>query len=177
MKTDFDPGTGEVLKDETSRGGWRKRNRTPEEVAAAALVREERAKLRAEEIAVLRAVDPACETDDDPPVAWRTPSRIGGKPAAVLLDLPRTTGRANSGSRLVLVPRSYDGAGPNGGDPHEYVSLFVIFHDRGGNPRRTVGVAIRSDELRKVAAALTKYAKQLDEHEAKAVKSPGRRRG
>jgi hypothetical protein len=92
----------------------------------------ERAELRRQELATLRALDPACETEDDPPVVWRAPARIGGEPGGVLLDVPRVSGRGKPGSRLVLAARSYDGAGPNGGIAHDYVTAFAVFRDGAG---------------------------------------------
>jgi hypothetical protein len=135
---------------------------SPEEHAEAKRVREERAELRRAEVVAIRALDPACETDGDPPVVWRRPARVGGEPHGLLLDVPRVSGRGMAGSRLVLAPRSYDGAGPNGGDAHDYVTAFVIFLDRAGYSRRTIGVALRRGELRDVAAALARYADTLD---------------
>lgn len=159
----FDPKTGEVQQ--TARSPLSRPGRpmnTTEEDAEAKRVREERAKLRRAEVAAIRAIDPACETDGDPPVVWRKPVRIGGEPNGVILDVPRVSGRGVPGSRLVLAPRSYDGAGPNGGDAHDYVTAFVIFLDRAGYSRRTIGVALRRVELRDVAAALTRYADTLE---------------
>jgi hypothetical protein len=160
----YDPETGE-LQDRPfvpRRGSFGRPMRTPEEQAEAKRVRDERAELRRQEVAALRAIDPACETEDDPPVAWRTPTRLGGEPNGVLLDLPRVSGRGLRGSRFVLAERSYDGAGPNGGEARDYLTAFVRFRDGQGHERRSVGVAIRRDELRPLIAALTKYAEDLD---------------
>jgi hypothetical protein len=156
----YDSETGEVReqRDPPRRASNARPKRTTEEEAEAARVREERAALRRREIADLRAIDPACETEDDPPVVWRVPRRIGGEPNGVLLDLSRLSGRGLPGPRLMLAARSYDGAGPNGGEPHDYVTAFVTFHDGAGYRRRSVGVAIHGTELRAVAAALAKYA-------------------
>ncbi len=142
-----------------------RRERTPDEQAERDRVLAERAELRRVELAALRSTDPACETDDDPPVTWRRPARIGGEPSGILLDLPRVSGRGLPGSRLVLAAREYDGAGPNGGDAREYATAFVMFRDRAGNLRRTVGAAIRREELRAVGAALIELA---DEYDARA---------
>ncbi len=160
----YDPETGEL--DDPSfaprPGSFGRSRYTPEQQAEAKRVREERVELRRKEVAAIRAIDPACETEDDPPVAWRKPARLGGEPRGVLLDLPRLSGRGLRGSRLVLVARSYDGAGPNGGEAREYVSAYIRFRDGQGHERRSVGVAIRPDELRPFIAALTKYADELD---------------
>jgi hypothetical protein len=156
----YDEKTGEVLPP--------RRRRTPEEAAEAMRVREERAELRRAEVAALRTLDPACETEDDPPVVWRTPARLGGEPRGILLDLPRVSGRGRVGSRFVLAARRYDGAGPNGGHAHDYVSAFVIFRDGAGYERRSVGVAIHSSELREVARALLEFATAIDRREADA---------
>jgi hypothetical protein len=126
----------------------------------------ERAELRRVEVAALRAIDPACETQDDPPVVWRALVRMGGEPSGVLLDLPRASGRGKPGSRLVLAARSYDGAGPNGGEAHDYVTAFVRFRDGAGYERRTIGVAIHRAELRQVAAMLVSHADALDAGDA-----------
>jgi hypothetical protein len=83
---------------------------------------------------------------------------MGGVPTGKLLDLPRASGRGKPGSRLVIAALSYDGAGPNGGEAHDYVTVFVTFRDGAGYERRTLGVAIRSEELRDVANALLHYA-------------------
>jgi hypothetical protein len=80
----------------------------------------------------------------------------------VLLYVPRASGRALAGSRLVLAARVYDGAGPNRGEPHEYVSAFVVFRNGGGNARRTVGVALRRDEVPAVIDALRRWLDALD---------------
>lgn len=157
----IDPETGEVTDDAPTR-----RKRTPEERAEAERVRDERATQRRADLAMLRAVDPACEIDSDPPVVWKVPARMGGEPTGILLDVPRVSGRGNPGSRLLLVARSYDGCGPAGGEEHDYVSAFAVFRDGGGHARRMVGVAIHRAELREVAAALASYADRLDAGEA-----------
>jgi hypothetical protein len=158
-----DPDTGEVVEDEPSR-----RRRTPEEVAEAKRIREERAELRRQEVEALCAIDPACEVEGDPPVAWRVPRRMGGEPSGVLLELPRLSGRALPGSRLVLAARSYDGCGPNGGAAHDHVTAFVRFRDGRGYERRSIGVAFHASELREVARALLEYASELDGRNANA---------
>jgi hypothetical protein len=152
-----DPDTGEVVEDEPSR-----RRRTPDEIAEAKRIREERSALRQQEVAALRAIDPACEVEDDPPVAWRAPARMGGEPSGVLLDLPRPSGRGLPGSHLVLAARTYDGCGPNGGAAHEYVTAFVRFRDGRGYERRTMGVAFRESDLREVARVLLIEASRLE---------------
>lgn len=156
----FDEKTGEVRARQPIQ-----RRRTPEEQAEAKRVRDERAELRRAEVAALRAIDPACETEADPPVVWRPSVRMGGDPSGVLLDIPRVSGRGRAGSRLVLAARRYDGAGPNGGQAHEYVSAFATYYDGAGYRRRSVGVAIHRGELREVAAALSQYADELDAKE------------
>lgn len=153
-----DDDTGEVVDDVPRRA----RVLTAVERAERDRVRTERRELRRAEVAALRAIDPACETEDDPPVVWRKPARMGGEPSGVLLDLARVSGRGLPGSRLVLAARTYDGAGPNGGDARDYVSAFVRFRDGAGYERRTVGVAVRREELRQVAATLVGYADELD---------------
>jgi hypothetical protein len=90
-----DETTGEVT-DETSRP--RRRVVTDAERQERDRVLAERAELRRRELAALRAINPACETEDDPPVVWRAPVRIGGEPNGVLLDLPRVSGRGLPGS-------------------------------------------------------------------------------
>lgn len=113
------------------------------------------AELRRQEVAALRSIDPA-------PVVWRAPVRMGGEPSDVLLNLPRVSGRGMPGSRLVMAARSYDGAGPNGGEAHDYVTAFVRFRDRGGYERRTTGVAIRRAEGRAFVDALACWLDELD---------------
>jgi hypothetical protein len=158
-----DPETGEVHERPFTprRGSFGRRVYTSEEQADAKRVREERAELRRQEVAALCAIDPACETEDDPPVVWRKPNRIA-EPTGLLLDLPRLSGRGLPGSRLVLAPRYYDGAGPNGGEAHHYVTAFPVFRDTTGHLRRFVGAAIHRSELRAVASALVSYADSLD---------------
>ena len=158
----IDAETGEVMDAPSRRS---RRFLTDVERAERDRVLAERAELRREEVAALRAVDPACETEDDPPVVWRKPARMGGEPTALLLDLPRVSGRGLPGSRLVLAARSYDGAGPNGGEAHEYATAFVRFRDGAGCQRRTIGVAIRRPELREVARSLSEYADALDQRD------------
>jgi hypothetical protein len=158
----IDEATGEV-KDEAPR----RRALTPDERAERDRVLTERTELRRQELAALRTINPAGETADDPPVVWRRPARMGGEPSGVLLDLPRMSGRGLPGSRLVLAARGYDGAGPNGGQAHDYATGFVIFRDGAGYEWRTIGVAIRRAELRPFSAALTRYADELDARETK----------
>jgi hypothetical protein len=135
---------------------------TEEESVERYRVRAERAELRRAELVAIRALDPACEVDGDPPVTWRAPVRMGGEPTGVLLDLSRASGSGKPGSRLVLAARSYDGAGPNGGEARNYVTAFVRFFGRDARPRRTIGVAIHGSELRAVADALRAEADRLD---------------
>jgi hypothetical protein len=136
--------------------------RTPEEKAEAERVRAERAELRRQEVAAMRAVDPACEAEGDPPVMWKKPTRMGGDPSGVVLEIPRESGGGLPGSKLKVVERVYDGAGPNGGSAKTYATLFVAFHGSAGYQFRTVGVAVRREELREVAGALVKLADELD---------------
>ncbi len=159
-RTAHDPVTGELRA--PRRGGFGRVQRTPEEEAEAARVRAERAELRRAEVTALRALDPACEVEGDPPVVWRPVVRMGGDPAGKLLDLPRVSGRGKPGSSLVLAARYYDGCGPNGGEAHHHVTLHVTFRDRDGHRRRTVGAQIHRSELRAVAAALVSHADALD---------------
>ena len=159
-----DPKTGEVLDNEPPRR--RRRVLTDVERDDRERVLAERAELRRAEVAALRALDPACETDGDPPVAWRVPKRMGGQPGGVLLDVPRVSGRGLPGSRLVIAARSYDGAGPNGGEAHEHATCFVAFRDGAGYLRRTVGLAIRREEGRAAVAALTRWLNGLDARDA-----------
>jgi hypothetical protein len=158
-----DPETGEVKEGIALR---KRRVLTDQERAERDRILAERSEMRRQEVAALRAIDPACETEDDPPVVWRAPSRMGGEPNGVLLDLSRVSGRGKPGSRLVLAARSYDGAGPNGGEAHDYVTAFAQFRDGAGHERRFVGVAIRRVELREVARTLTAYADDLDARDA-----------
>ena len=160
MQPNVDEATGEVHDDPPGRRG--RRVLTEEEEQERQRVREERIDLRRAEVAALRMVDPACETDADPPVVWRAPARMGGEPNGVLLDLPRVSGRGKPGSRFILAERSYDGAGPNGGMAHDYVTAFVVFRDGSGYQRRTVGVAIHRAEGRAHVAALTRWLDELD---------------
>ena len=128
----------------------------------AARVRAERAERRQKEIAMIAAVDPACEVESDPPVVWKVPAVMGGDPGGIILDLPRESGSGLPGSRLMLGRRYFDGAGPRGGQPRETVTAFVVFRDASGHLRRTVGVALHESELRAVAAALNKCADELE---------------
>ena len=162
----YDGETGEVHEDAAPRHG--RRVLTDSERADRDRVLAERDQLRRQELAALRAIDPACETEVDPPVVWRKPVRMGGELGDLLLNLPRVTGRGNAGSRLVLAARSYDGCGPNGGEPHEHVTAFVVFRDRGGCERRTTGVAIRQTEGRAFVDALTRWLEELDAAERSA---------
>jgi hypothetical protein len=135
-----------------------RRQRTPEQIAEANRIRAERDELRRQELAAIRALDPACEADGDPPVKARAPARMGGEPSGVLLRKPRQSARGASGSHLIAAARSYDGAGPSGGMPREYVSVFVTYRDRGAYEWRTPGVALYEDEIRPLLAALSAYA-------------------
>jgi hypothetical protein len=121
-------------------------------------VKAEREEFRRREVEAIARIDPACEVDGDPPVAWKVPAALGDEPTGVVLKLPRTSGRGLSGSHLVVAAREYDGTGVNGGEPCEYVSVFVTFRAAGAQPRRTQGVAIRPGELRAVARALLDMA-------------------
>lgn len=159
-----DRKTGEVLGTTHRRSA---RVLTDDERAERDRVLSERAEQRRAMVAALRALNPACEADDDAPIAWRKPARIGGEPSGLLLDLPRVSGRGLTGSRLVVAARGYDGAGPNGGEPHEYALLFITYLDGAGNKWRTPGVAIRQAELRLVADTLAGYIDELDGRRAK----------
>ncbi len=170
--TPHDPITGELPEDAAGiaprersasrRGPFGRPKRTPEEEAAAQRVREERAEARRREVDALRMVDPACETADDPPVTWRPSPRIAGEPSGRIFDRARLSGRGKPGSRLIAAGRYYDGCGPNGGEAHHCVTVHVVFADRTGHLRRTVGVAIHRAELRDLAAALVTHADALD---------------
>ena len=133
---------------------------TAEQIEAAR-VRAEREEHRRKAIDTMRTVDPACEVEGDPPVAWKVPTNTA-EPTGVILDLPRSSGRGLSGSRLVLASRYYDGSGPTGGEPRQSVTAFVVFRDVGGYLRRTQGVMFDRCELRTVAAALVVEADRLD---------------
>jgi hypothetical protein len=124
-------------------------------------VKAERAEHRRKELAAIQLVDPACEVESDPPVKWCVPKVVADSPTGILLDVPRSSGRGLSGSRLVLAARSYDGTGALGGEPAEYVSLHVTFRDVGSHLRRAIGVAVHADELRAVARALVDHADRL----------------
>jgi hypothetical protein len=102
-------------------------------------------------------------------IVWRPPPRIGGEPNGVLLDLPRVSGRGKPGSRFILAERRYDGAGPNGGEAHDYLTAFVAFRDGSGYQRRTVGVAIHRAEGRAHVAAVTRWLDELDARDAAKV--------
>jgi hypothetical protein len=156
--------TGEVQDDPSGRR--RRRVLTDEEEQERQRALAERAELRRAEVTALRAIDPACETNDDPPVIWRAPARMGGDPNGVLLDLPRKSGRGRPGSRFMLAERTYDGAGPNGGEAHDYLTAFVVFRDGRGYLRRTIGVAIHRAEGRAHVAAVTRWLDELDARDA-----------
>lgn len=135
---------------------------TEAEREAAREVREQRAAARRDEVAAIRAVDPACEIEGEA-VHWRVPAKIATtSPAGELASWPRVSGRGLPGSRLTLCARAYDGNGPNGGEARDYVSAFVLFHDLAGHPRRSIGCAIRREELRAVARALVAHADALE---------------
>lgn len=157
------PDTGELRETIPASRVFSEADRTERERVLA-----ERAELRRAEVAALCALAPACEAEGDPPVVWRKPARIGGEPRGLLLDVPRVSGRGLPGSRLIIAARTYDGAGPNGGEPHAHATAFVTFRDGGGYLRRTVGVAIHRAELREVATALNAYADALDRDAADA---------
>jgi hypothetical protein len=76
--------------------------------------------------------------------------------------MARSSGRGLPGSRLVLEARGYDGAGPNGGQAHDYATAFVIFLASRGCDRRTIGAAIHRSEGRAFVAALTHWFDELD---------------
>ncbi|MGD0679747.1 MAG: hypothetical protein ABSC94_30550 [Polyangiaceae bacterium] len=158
-KESIDSATGEVTP-ASPRFGRARKPPTPQQ-AEAARVRADRARRRAEGIETLRRIDPACEIEADPPVAWKVPERCA-EPTGIVLDLPRSSGRGSPGSRLVLAARYYDGSGPNGGEPRHSATLFVIFRDAAGYLRRTIGVSIHEDELRAVSAALIACADAID---------------
>jgi hypothetical protein len=162
-----DPQTGEVHDDGVAPRG--RRRLTEYERAERDRVRAERAELRRQEIEALRALNPACETQDDPPVRWRVPARMGGMPNGIVLNLPRRSGRGLPGSSLVLAVRSYDGGGPNGGIAHEHASAFIMFRDGHGYPRRTEGVAIHRADGRAFVAAITRWLDELDALESPQV--------
>jgi hypothetical protein len=169
-----DPETGEVHDDGDDVSPRRRRVLTDEEEQERNRVLAERADLRRAEVRALRALDPACETEGDPPVVWRAPARMGGEPNGVLLDLSRMSGRGKPGSRLVLARRYYDGAGPNGGRAHHAATAFVMFRDGAGYLRRTVGTQIHRGEGRALAATLTAWEDELDAADAASSDAAGR---
>jgi hypothetical protein len=158
-KPKVDSETGEVLP---APRRARRLLRTPEEEAEAARIRAERTELRRQEVAAIRALDPACETPGDPAVRWCAPKRIADEPNGVLLRQARVSGRGLAGSHFVVAARHYDGAGPNGGEASDSVTMFVTFRDGGGYLRRSVGVRVLASELRALIAALTAHADELD---------------
>ena len=157
QRPDVDPETGELRDEPPAR-----RRRTPQEQEEARLVREVRARVRAEEIAAIRRMNHACETDADPPVRWRAPKRMGGTPNGVLLELPRASGSGLPGSRLVAAARTYDGAGPNGGEAHESLTTFIVYRDRNGYEWRTEGVKLRRVDGRAYVEAVIRWLDELD---------------
>lgn len=135
---------------------------TEAEREAAREVREARAAARSVEIAAIRAADPACELEGEA-VHWRVPAKMAStSPAGELASWPRVSGRGLPGSKLLLCARAYDGNGPSGGEAREYVTAFVMFRDLAGHPRRSIGCAIRREELRDVARALVAHADALE---------------
>lgn len=168
---DHDPETGEIRPPAEPESDTRHRNaprrargKRPPTAAEleAARIRAERAAHRQRDIAAIRAVDPACEVEGDPPVQWRVPAVIGAEPSGIILELARDSGRGMPGSRVVVARRSYDGTGPSGGNARETVTVFVVFRDGAGHLRRTVGVALHASELRDIADALNASANSLE---------------
>jgi hypothetical protein len=123
-------------------------------------VKAEREEFRRKEVEAIERIDPACAVEGDAPIVWKVPAVMGDEPTGVVLKLPRTSGRGMTGSYLIAAAREYDGTG-NGGEPHEYVSVFVTFRAAGAQPRRTQGVAIKAAELRALAQALVDQADRL----------------
>jgi hypothetical protein len=124
-------------------------------------VKAEREEFRRKELAAIQFVDPACEVDCDPPVKWVVPKVVADDPTGIMIRVARKSGQGLSGSELIAAARSYDGTGAHGGEPAEYVSLFVAFYDNCNHRRRTIGVALHGDELRVVAQALVDHADRL----------------
>jgi hypothetical protein len=161
----FDPKTGELFEP-VKRGRRGRPKRSTEEDAEAKRVREARAELRRAEVAAMRAIDPACETENDPPVVWRAPVRMGGDPRGVIFTAERLSGRGLPGSQIVCALREYDGCGPNGGPPHVYLTTFTTFADSAGYRRRSMGSALRREEWRPYALSVLRLADEYDARDA-----------
>jgi hypothetical protein len=156
----YDSETGEV-HDEGD-GAPRSKRRAPLTPEAQAVL-DQRKQDRAWMRRALEALSPALVVEGDPSLrelgsALTDVSRA--REVAPLLRLPRVSGRGGPGSALVVSARDYDGA--SGGEPGTYVLLCVEFHDGAAHKCRTRGVAVRRDDLRPLARALTKYADELD---------------
>lgn len=156
-----DLATGEVSAAPPRR---QRRELTDEDAADAKRVRDERAELRRREVAFLEAVCPSLALDGEE-VRYVKPRRLAESVTldGTLLRVERVSGRGLPGSSLVAVARDYDGMGPNGGEPHRYVTLFAAFRDGSGRLVRTQGVAVHDAELRAVALALLSEADRLDD--------------
>lgn len=136
---------------------------TEEERADAERVLEERADLRRREVAAIEAICPSLDLEGE--TVRRTKARRLAESVSLdgsLRRFDRVSGRGLPGSSLVLAARDYDGLGPNGGEPHIYVTMFVAFRDAAGRLVRTQGVAVHDTELRGVALALLAEADRLD---------------
>ena len=125
-------------------------------------IRLEREEFRRREVEAISRIDPACEVEGDAPVVWRVPNVAAVEQTGILISLPRSSGRGLTGSAIVAAAREYDGTGPRGGEPRQYVSVHTTFRDHGGHLRRTIGVAVHASELRAVGAALSAHADALE---------------
>ena len=144
--------------------GAKTAQRSASDIVDAQRVREDRQLERAREIATIASLNPACEIATDPPVVWTVPQPIAStaKPGGLLASFERSGRGAEGASRLCVVGREYDGAGPNGGEARRDASLWVRFAGRSGHDFRTMGVAIHEAELRAVARALVALADALE---------------
>jgi hypothetical protein len=158
----YDAATGELAEPRPKRGPRGRVLRSPEEEAEAERVREERKAAARERLAALRALDPACEAEGDPPVVWKNLVQLhpDAAPPLPLLSLERLSGKGQPGSRLVVAARYVDGM--SGGEPKHYASLFTTYRGSAGLLLRSQGVAVRAEELRAVGKALADYADRLD---------------
>jgi hypothetical protein len=166
----YDEVTGALLEAPPKRRRA-KRELTPEELQA----KEERRQWRMAKLRALEALSPSLPLEGES--VRETDGVIEITKAlelAPLLKLPRLSGKGGPGSSLVVSHRSYDGMG--GGSAMTYAVLFAEFHDRSGYRARTRGVAVRVEELRQVAAALTTLADELDAGQSEG-RSPGQRPG
>ncbi len=140
----------------------KRRVRTEEEIARAAVIQVERLRQSKVRLNFLEKLSPSGPSGEGETLRDTGVLDISGaRPAEpALLEIPRASGTGGPGTSLVIRGRFYDGLA--GREADDYLVLYTAFADNGGFACRSRGTAVRRNELRAVAAALLAFADRLD---------------